>query len=292
LPKATLFWSRNHTTSGRRVQDCAKDQFMPPTAPWSSSMRANAGDSSKSARSSWTSSQFLVVPPQQHVAVERVAEGPAEFGFGAADGGVAIRTVLGCPLARKVDPQSETNPSVGEGMRPVASELANIAAATAHAPGRVAACAQFGAEAELVVRIEADAVVAEHAIVVAIVGIAAVAHAAAHAQAPAVLVQRTVAGAVPAQVGIVATPGLVVVAEPVVERAAERTAAFKRMVEAGADRLGLEAMPTWGSLRQDVFGQLSLQRVRGSTVMSVTAILATLVLVFLYVTFLLLERSA
>lgn len=81
-------------------------------------------------------------------------------------------------------------------------------------------------------------------------------------------------------------------ASRVVALAPQFQASLLATIQAGAERLGLEAMPTWGSLRQDFFGQLNLQRLLGSTVVSVTAILATLVLVFLYVTFLLIERGA
>ncbi|HQW63374.1 MAG TPA: AI-2E family transporter [Pseudomonadota bacterium] len=81
-------------------------------------------------------------------------------------------------------------------------------------------------------------------------------------------------------------------ASRVVALAPQFQASLLATIQASAERLGLEAMPTWGSLRQDVFGQLNLQRLLGSTVTSVTSILATLVVVFLYVTFLLLERRA
>ena len=53
--------------------------------------------------------------------------------------------------------------------------------------------------------------------------------------------------------------------------------------------LGVETEPTWISLRQDLLAQINVQRVIGSTVVSVTSILASFVVVFLYTSFLLLE---
>lgn len=63
-------------------------------------------------------------------------------------------------------------------------------------------------------------------------------------------------------------------------------------IHAGAERLGMETAPTWGSLRQSLLAQLNLQRLVGSTVASMLSVVATLIVVALYVTFLLLERSA
>jgi predicted PurR-regulated permease PerM len=56
-----------------------------------------------------------------------------------------------------------------------------------------------------------------------------------------------------------------------------------------AVRLGFETEPTWISLRQDLLAQINVQRVIGSTVVSVTSILVSFVVVFLYASFLLLE---
>ncbi len=56
-----------------------------------------------------------------------------------------------------------------------------------------------------------------------------------------------------------------------------------------AVRLGVETEPTWISLRQDLLAQINLQRVIGSTVVSVTSILVSFVVVVLYASFLLLE---
>lgn len=59
-----------------------------------------------------------------------------------------------------------------------------------------------------------------------------------------------------------------------------------------AARLGIEATPTWETLRRDVLAQVNTQRLIGSTVISVTSIVSGLVVVLLYVAFLLMERSA
>ncbi|MBX3724747.1 MAG: AI-2E family transporter [Xanthomonadales bacterium] len=63
------------------------------------------------------------------------------------------------------------------------------------------------------------------------------------------------------------------------------------MIQGGAARLGIEVTPTWQSLRTDVLDQVNLQRLVGSTVVSLTSVLSTIALVLLYVGFLLLERS-
>jgi AI-2 transport protein TqsA len=59
-----------------------------------------------------------------------------------------------------------------------------------------------------------------------------------------------------------------------------------------AARLGIESTPTWETLRRDLLAQVNTQRLIGSTVISVTSIVSGLVVVLLYVTFLLIERSA
>lgn len=53
---------------------------------------------------------------------------------------------------------------------------------------------------------------------------------------------------------------------------------------------GIERAPTWTTLRDDFLGQINVQGLVGTTVVSVTGLLTTLVIVFLYVTFLLLEQ--
>lgn len=55
---------------------------------------------------------------------------------------------------------------------------------------------------------------------------------------------------------------------------------------------GIEAEPTWASLRQDLMAQINLQRLFAWLLASAGSLLVTLVVVFLYATFLLLERRS
>ena len=59
-----------------------------------------------------------------------------------------------------------------------------------------------------------------------------------------------------------------------------------------AVQLGIENEPTWGTLRRVLLEQVSLQSLVGSTVVLAASILGTLIVVFLYVAFLLLEQRA
>lgn len=61
-------------------------------------------------------------------------------------------------------------------------------------------------------------------------------------------------------------------------------------IQRTAAHFGLESEPTWATLRRDLLGQINLQRVIGSTVVSATSITASLLMVFLYVAFLLIEQ--
>ena len=54
---------------------------------------------------------------------------------------------------------------------------------------------------------------------------------------------------------------------------------------------GVETEPTWSTLRQELLAQVNLQRLVTSLMASVGSILASFVVVFLYATFLLIERS-
>ncbi len=54
----------------------------------------------------------------------------------------------------------------------------------------------------------------------------------------------------------------------------------------------LENEPTWTTLRQDLFAQISLQRLIGSTVASLSSIGLGVIIVFLYASFLLLEQGS
>jgi AI-2 transport protein TqsA len=55
---------------------------------------------------------------------------------------------------------------------------------------------------------------------------------------------------------------------------------------------GIETEPTWATLRQDLMGQINLQRLFGSLLSSLSSILVTFIVVFLYATFLLVERRS
>jgi len=57
-----------------------------------------------------------------------------------------------------------------------------------------------------------------------------------------------------------------------------------------AVRFGFETEPTWATLRQELMTQINLQRLAGSLLSSVGSLLVTFVVVFLYATFLLVER--
>ena len=54
---------------------------------------------------------------------------------------------------------------------------------------------------------------------------------------------------------------------------------------------GIETEPTWTTLRQELMAQINLQRLFGSLLASVGSILVTFIVVFLYATFLLVERA-
>jgi predicted PurR-regulated permease PerM len=55
---------------------------------------------------------------------------------------------------------------------------------------------------------------------------------------------------------------------------------------------GIETEPTWATLRQELMAQINLQRLFGSLLASLGSILVTFIVVFLYATFLLVERRA
>ena len=63
-------------------------------------------------------------------------------------------------------------------------------------------------------------------------------------------------------------------------------------IQAAAQRLGIEDAPTWATLRRDLLAQISLQRAIGTTFASVSAIAGSLVVIFLYGAFLLLEKRS
>jgi predicted PurR-regulated permease PerM len=61
-------------------------------------------------------------------------------------------------------------------------------------------------------------------------------------------------------------------------------------IQRGAAFIGIESEPTWATLRREFLSQMDIQRVVGSTVASVTSLVATIVFVFVCSAFLLLER--
>lgn len=69
-------------------------------------------------------------------------------------------------------------------------------------------------------------------------------------------------------------------------------ASLLNVIQVIAERLGVETALTWTTLRRDLLAQISLQRVIGGTFVSVSAIAGSLVVVFLYGAFLLLEKRA
>lgn len=76
----------------------------------------------------------------------------------------------------------------------------------------------------------------------------------------------------------------------VVQLVPEYEESLLQMIQRGAEFLNIETAPTWRALRDQVLEQISTQAIIGSTVVSVTAIVATLAVVLLYVTFLLVEK--
>jgi len=59
-----------------------------------------------------------------------------------------------------------------------------------------------------------------------------------------------------------------------------------------AVQFGFETEPTWATLRQELMAQINLQRLFAALLASFGSILVTLVVVFLYATFLMVERGA
>lgn len=72
--------------------------------------------------------------------------------------------------------------------------------------------------------------------------------------------------------------------------APQYAAAVLNTIQDLAAQLGIETTPTWESLRRDLLAQVNTQRLIGSTVISVTSIVSSLVVVLLYVAFILMEE--
>ena len=64
------------------------------------------------------------------------------------------------------------------------------------------------------------------------------------------------------------------------------------IIQKGAAFLHIENEPTWTTLRQDLLTQVSMQRIIGSTVASVTSVVVTFLVVVLYAALLLLEQRS
>ncbi|MGY0561519.1 AI-2E family transporter [Luteimonas sp. A277] len=76
----------------------------------------------------------------------------------------------------------------------------------------------------------------------------------------------------------------------VVQLAPDYEESLLQMIQRGAELVGIESAPTWNALRVQILEQISTQAVIGTTVVSVTAVMATMAVVLLYVTFLLVEK--
>jgi AI-2 transport protein TqsA len=78
------------------------------------------------------------------------------------------------------------------------------------------------------------------------------------------------------------------------ERAMMVAPAYQESLLAAIQRvavfLGIETEPTWATLRQDLAAQVNIQRLFGSLLASLSSVFITFVVVFLYATFLLVER--
>jgi predicted PurR-regulated permease PerM len=64
------------------------------------------------------------------------------------------------------------------------------------------------------------------------------------------------------------------------------------VIQQGAVLFRIESEPTWATLRHDLFTQINVQSLIGSTVASVSSIVVGLIVVLLYASFLLLERQS
>ena len=71
----------------------------------------------------------------------------------------------------------------------------------------------------------------------------------------------------------------------------EYQATMLSVIQNLAVRLGIETEPTWETLRNQVFGEINLQTLIGSTVVSVSSFIGTVLVVFVYTGFLLAERQ-
>ena len=76
----------------------------------------------------------------------------------------------------------------------------------------------------------------------------------------------------------------------VVALAPSYSASLLNAIQQVAERIGIELVPTWATLRRELLAQVNAQQLLGSTMASVSSIASTLVVVSLYVAFLLAEK--
>ena len=103
---------------------------------------------------------------------------------------------------------------------------------------------------------------------------------------------RALSIAVILALGVYAAQMLVASLGAVLALAPKYEASALAAIQAAAAYVGLETEPTWQTLRRDVLSQVSLQRLVGTTVTSVKAIVASFTVILLYGALLLVERRA
>jgi len=74
--------------------------------------------------------------------------------------------------------------------------------------------------------------------------------------------------------------------------APQYSASLLNAIQDLAQRIGIDHVPTWATLRRELLAQISAQQILGTTVASVYSIASNLAVVLLYVAFLLIERRA
>jgi predicted PurR-regulated permease PerM len=78
----------------------------------------------------------------------------------------------------------------------------------------------------------------------------------------------------------------------VIALAPQYESSLLNLIQSIAQRLGVETAPTWDTLRRDLLAQISIQRLVGSTFVSVSAMAGSLAAVLLYGAFLLVEKRS
>ena len=77
-----------------------------------------------------------------------------------------------------------------------------------------------------------------------------------------------------------------------VENSAQYQAAVMRLIQNAGVRFGVETEPTWTSLRDYVLQRIGVTQLLGSTATLILSIASSVILVFLYAAFLLIEQTA